>query len=579
MEGKDENGMILPFRQDAAFFCRCAERYLDEEDLLRAAQYARKAYELEPDNFEYAITHAEALNRMRRYEESVQVLLLLRPFDELPEEALFGLASDFMGLEEFAAAKQCAELCLNTACDQEYIERAAELLDLLDDKDELEYSIGLEEGEDCKLLEGIRVAKTLQLSGRTGEAIEMLRSMQQQYPASDILDMDLAMLLFSVKANQEAEAVLFGVLKRNSRHIRAHLLMALLYRAEGKQREAREQLDRVIMDPDASPEELGYAGTVFIEFDQIDRAVDSLERLEEFIPYDKEMLYQLGYCYLKQGDRQKAEETYHTLKLSDESDTVASYYENAIRTEPAESFLKSWTLNYEVPTAEYLARRDRLQTVAQAGDDAIRQVWKNDPSFRALIEWALFSVIVPFRKVIVHMLTVIRDAEAERLLRRFLMSYMHGDEEKQFAFGALLSMEAEPPFALNMGGSWQYGAVAPMTVPDRLPRSYSYILWNIQQAKLRAREVDPAQEALVSDHLLDVAMRIYILYTNSFAGRYPKLTPAQEEAFSAAFLLLAVGSVENAEITPEMVCAWYHVSSRRLENALKRIFRQLKEDS
>ena len=39
--------------------------------------------------------------------------------------------------------------------------------------------------------------------------------------------------------------------------------MALLYHAEGRNQEAEEELSRTVIDPDASPEELGYAGAVY----------------------------------------------------------------------------------------------------------------------------------------------------------------------------------------------------------------------------------------------------------------------------------------------------------------------------
>ncbi|MBR0424627.1 MAG: tetratricopeptide repeat protein [Clostridia bacterium] len=578
MEHTDENGIIVPFRQNAEFYYRCACRYIEEDNLLLATQYARKAYQMEPSDLEYAITLAETLNRIHRYEESIAILLLSGSFAQLPSDALFGLASDFMGMEEFGAAQQCAELCIQSEPDGPYAERAEELLDLLEDHEDLEIQIGLEEGEDCKMLEGIRIAKAMHLSGNSEEALRNLNGMLKQYPASDILDLEIATLLFSLRSYEEAERRVFNVFKRNSHHIRAHLLLALLYRAEGREDEAKEELRRTIVDPDASPEELGYAGAVFIEFDQISRAVDSLERLREYLPFDKDMLHQLGYCYSKQGEQKKAEDVYRILLQSDESDTVAAYYEQAIRTESPETFQKAWSMHYEVPTKEYLRRREQIQTVAENGEDAIRSAWENDPSFRDLLKWALFSQIVPFRKAVIRMLSLIHTEETEKLLRRFLISYDQGDGEKQFVFGTLLSMEAEPPFALYMGGTWQYGSVHPLNVPEHLPRSYAYILWAIQQLRDRAEAVSGQEASLVSDRMIEVAVRIFLLYTNSLEGYFPKLSHPQEDAMAAAFVLLALGSLDNTQVTPQMLCTWYDVSRRRLENALQRVFRQLQRE-
>ena len=337
-------------------------------------------------------------------------------------------------------------------------------------------------------------------------------------------------------------------------------------------------IEFTFVDPDASPEELGYAGAIFIEFDEIDRAIDSLERLREFLPFDKDMLHQLGYCYLKKGRREQAEQTYRMLLESDESDTVAAYYENAIRTTEPDDFLRSWSLHYDVPMYEFLKRQRRLQQVAEGGIEAVKELWQNDPSFHDLLRWALFSQLVTFRKAVVRMLAIVGDEEAQKLLRRFLISYDQSDEEKQFVFGTLLSLEAKPPFALYMGGQWQYGAVQPLSVPEKLPRSYAFVLWNIQQVKHKAEAFDQKHGALVTDRVIEVAIRIFLYFTASLDHRYPRLTPAQENAMSAAFVLLALSSLDLSNIPPDMLCDWYGISRRRLENALQKIFRQLQKE-
>lgn len=578
MENNEDNGIIVPFHRDAAFYHRCACRYLEEDNLLLAVQYARKAYRMDPSDVEYALTLAEGLNLMHRYDESAQALLLARPFAELPSDAMFGLASDFMGLEEFGPAEQCARCCLDAEPNGPYADRANDLLDLLADHEELEIQIGLDEGEDVKLLEAIRAAKAMHYSGADVEAIRLLESLTEKYPKSDILDMEIALTLYAMQEFARAEQRLFAIFKRNSKHIRAHLLMALLYHAERREDEANDELARTVIDPDASPEELGYAGAVFIEFDRIDRAIDALERLREFLPYDKDMLHQLGYCYLKAGETQKAEEAYRVLADSDEDDTVAAYYEHAIRTQKAQDFLRAWQMHYEVPIREFLRRRNRLQEVAQGGAEAVRSVFASDPEFPNLMRWALFSQVFPFRKAVIRMYALLGGAETERLLRRFLCSYDFSDEDKQFVFGTLLSLDAKPPFALYLGGAWQYGAVQPLSVPEKLPRSFQYVLWNIQQLRHRAETVSKVHAELVTDRVTEVAIRIFLFYAASLGRRYPRLSPAQEDAMSAAFVLLAVSSLDLSSVTPELLCDWYGVSKRRLENALQRIFRQLQKD-
>ena len=576
MENKEENGIVVPFTQNAEFYYRRACRYLEENNELLAVQYARRAYSMDPQDVEYAITLAETLNQIHRYDDSIRVLLTACPVNEMPSDALFGLASNFMGLEEFQAAGQCAEICLQKEKNGPYADRAMDLLDLLDDREDLEYQIGLAEGEDINLLEQIRYAKAMQFSENPDKAISLLEKLTDQYPESDILDMEIAMAMFSAQEYQPAEQRLFRIFQRNSRHIRAHLLMALLYHAEGRNQEAEEELSRTVIDPDASPEELGYAGAVFIEFDKIDRAVDSLERLRKFLPYDKDMLHELAFCYLRQNKRELAEETYRILFMSDESDTVARYYENAIRTEEEDAFLNSWSLHYDVPINEFLRRQAFILDIAKEGADGIKKAWENDSEFKELLQWALFSHLVTFKKAVIQILSLINDDETERMLRQFIIAFDQNDQEKQFAFGSLLSREAKPPFAVNIGGKWQYGSVSPVSIPERLPKSYEYILMNIRSLKEKAKSVSENQAAMIPNQAEEIGTQIFMLYLNTLEGRYPVLTPMQREAMSAAFVLLAVNSMNsNVEIPPEMICGWYGVSRLRLENALERIFSHL----
>ncbi|MDR9829892.1 hypothetical protein RCJ22_30380, partial [Vibrio sp. FNV 38] len=125
---------------------------------------------MDPHDVEYAITLAETLNQILRYDDSIRVLLTACPVNEMPSDALFGLASNFMGLEEFQAAGQCAEICLQKEKNGPYADRAMDLLDLLDDREDLEYQIGLAEGEDINLLEQIRYAKAMQFSENADKA-------------------------------------------------------------------------------------------------------------------------------------------------------------------------------------------------------------------------------------------------------------------------------------------------------------------------------------------------------------------------------------------------------------------------
>ncbi|MBQ2202552.1 MAG: hypothetical protein II412_08250 [Clostridia bacterium] len=76
MKDDRETGVIVSFQQNAAFYYQRGIKYLSEpEDLSKAEQFLRKAYEAEPDREEYILSFAETLYRMHRFEESLGLLL------------------------------------------------------------------------------------------------------------------------------------------------------------------------------------------------------------------------------------------------------------------------------------------------------------------------------------------------------------------------------------------------------------------------------------------------------------------------------------------------------------------------
>lgn len=581
MSNDRETGVIVPFRQNAEFYYQRGSKYLSEqEDLVRAEQYLRKAYEMEPERQEYVLAFAETLHRMRRFEESLTVLLTsLNTSSGDDPETIFGISSNFMGLEEFHAAQQCCRICIDRDPNGPYSDRALDLLELIEDEPELEAQIGLNEDEDLALLDGIHRAKAAHLSCSDDTGLRMLLELAEKYRNSEMLDMEIAMMQFSMREYDEARKRLFNLFKRNSKSVRGNALMTLLYHVQKQPEEAKEQSKKILIDEDCSPEELGYVAPILIEIGEYQRAQKALELLRGSMPYDIEMLHQLAFCCYMQGRKQEAEAIYDELVARDESDTVASYYKKHIREDSESDFKRSWSVNYDVPIREAVLRQRRIRDVATAGVEAIRHTWENDPEFRAILKWALFSPLSPSIRGAAKMLSVVGTAEAERTLRAFLIRFDQSDEDKQFVFGMLLGMEAQPPFSLYYQGDWQYGIVRPMRMPDSLPVSYDAILGMINDFERTMREDVRYRNINVPKELKDVTSRIFFFYISCFPdGKLPHITRAQEDAMAAAFILMGYGALNDPNIKPDVLMKHFDVTDRRLENALKRIFMTIQKE-
>lgn len=569
-----ETGVVIPFQQNAAFYFQRGNKYLADEDLCKAEQYLRKAYEMEPDHTEYMLTFAEALHRLHMFEESLGVLLVsLGGVEEPQSEILFGIASDFMGLEEFYAAKQSLKFCLQQDPDGPYADRAREALELLDNEPELEMQIGLMEDEDLNLLEVIHLAKAKHFSCDDDSGLRLLLAASDKYPNSEMLDMEIAIMLFSMREYDEAKKRLFNLFKRNSKSVRGNALLALIYHVQKQKTEAKMQAQKVLIDEECSPEELGYAAPILIELGEYERAQYALELLKESLPYDKEMLHQLAFCRYVLGRKREAEKIYEELLFRDENDSVAAYYRKHVKEDSDAEFLRDWTVNYDVPVREAVVRQRRLRDIATAGEDALKKTWNHDKEFRNILKWALYSPLSPSQRVAAKMLSLIRDAESERALRTFLLRFDQTDGDKQFVFGLLLGMEAKPPFSLYYQGTWQYGVARPMAVPEHLPVSYESIFRMIAEFEIHLHGDLRYRKLEVSPRLPEVALRIFYLYLASFeGGRLPHISKAQENAMAAAFVLMGLGAINDTTVSPEAICNALDVSPRRLENALKRIF-------
>ena len=574
MKDERETGVIVPFQQNAEFYYQRGNKYLsDPEDLPKAEQFLRRAFEEDPAREEYILAFSETLYRMHRFEESLGVLLpSLTDGNRNSPEMIFGIASVFMGLEEFRAAEQCLRLLLERDPSGPYSDRALDLLELIEDEPELEAQIGLLGSEDIALLDSIHRAKAMYISNGDDSGLRLLLSLSDKYPGSEMLDMEIAMMQFSLQEYDEAKKSLFNLFKRNSKSVRGNALMTLLYHVQKQDHEADEQSKKILIDGECSPEELGYAAPILMEIDQYERAEYALELLRDALPYDTEMLHQLAFCYYVLGKRREAEQIYDDLVQRNEDDSVAAYYKKHIREDSEADFKRCWTINYDVPIREAVVRQRRIRDVATAGTEAIRQTWTNDREFRSILKWALVSPMSPSLRGAAKMLSIIGDPESERALRAFLIRFDQTDEDKQFVFGLLLGMEAKPPYSLYYQGEWQFGIARPMVVPSRLPISYESILDMISDFPDAVHDDIRYRELHIPEELVDVSRRVFFFYLSCFKDdKLPHITRPQEDAMAAAFIMMGLGALNAAQIMPEVLMDIFDVSPRRLENALKRV--------
>ena len=572
----EQNGVILPFRQKAEFYYRRGNDLLENRDTLHAIPMYRTACRMEPDNADFHVALAQALHVAQRYEESVAELLGSAPFPELSQEALFGLASNFMALEQFAMARQCAIRCIDKERTSHFSELAQNMLALLNDEEELCYQIGLNDDEDVQMLEQLRAIKTQQFNGREEEALDALELLSSHYPTSSILDMEIAISFYARGEYVEAKQRLFNLFKRENKHVRAHCLMALILKAEGKSEEALEETETILIDDECSMEELAFAGTTFIELQLWERAQDALIRLLQLSPFDREASHLLAYVFLRKKDRASAVELYQTLVTIDERDTVAAYYLELAEHATYKRIYNAWRPLYDVTISELLARKRQIAILLELEAEELQNIAGEDKTVVPLLEWALFSFLMPKREAAILLLARINSAESERIFRRFMISTVHTDGDKQLVMQALRAMKVQTPLTMYLGGEWQYGSFSSKLWPDHLPKAYENILRGILNYRPNQRTEDMPN---LPEQTADVAARIFAVYVVSLGQKFPKINKAQQEAMTVAFLMMALNAIEVEQTPYEELLAFHNVTQRRVDNAISKVFSHLKSEA
>lgn len=562
---KENREDVLSFDQGVAFYLRMGRKHSESGDHVRAIYYLRRAYQKAPDDPEAVLALAEILNRMQRFSDSTEILLLYAQHHTLPPDGLFGLASNFMAMEEFDIAEICLNEYLKSDSDGAYAEDAEEYLDIITDPDELTYQLGLDTGEDIALLSYLHYVKALHLSKRDEDAKQYLSDLKEKYPSSNAVDLELAVVEFCLHEYEKSEQRLFNLLKTDSRNIRARCLLALLYRSQNRSEQAEDMQKSIRLSVNASTEELSNAAVMYLEFGEYGRAYDTLQRLKRMLPYDSQTLHQMGVCLMALGRAREAEQIYLMLLRLDETDTVAAYYLQRSREPDADTFKRDWTLVYDVPFAESFHRLHHIKEVAESGIDSLRSTWHDDASFRETVRWALMNPLIGSKAALIDLLKNVGDDKSVHLLCAFMLRQDQLDSDKQLAVSALRALDADIPHVMFYNGAWQYGRFRPLVVPERIPLNYEMILTQIQNI---------CEQHAVPRQTGELAYKTCLYYIGQLNGKYPRLSQEQERAMAAAFLLLSA-QASHLELTMEDIRGYFSVTERRLMNALKRIFQLL----
>lgn len=201
--------------------------------------------------------------------------------------------------------------------------------------------------------------------GRQEEALDCLKKLQAHFPGDELVEFNLAQLLWDQGQRSEAVRCFEGIKERNDKHYTANMRLAKWYHDQGDDHRAKKCAEEVLA--------LGYDD----DFHQLLKEINAgLEReLEEKIEQDSspEAILDIGWCYLQDerfsvGIRRvkEIEDRVPDGRMEEYLGLMTKLYREAAEYEKSIEYAKRWrqALEKRIPTQEGEALekdKDRLR--------------------------------------------------------------------------------------------------------------------------------------------------------------------------------------------------------------------------
>ncbi|MDL2257537.1 tetratricopeptide repeat protein [Eubacteriales bacterium OttesenSCG-928-K08] len=558
-------GRVIPFERDGEFFLRRGSQRLERNNLVDAINNYNIAYMREPENIEAQLAIAEVLTEMHRYEQSNQLLFPLLSITDSPSECFFGIACNFLGLQEFAHAHDSLENYLSIDPEGEFVQDALEILDMLEDDEILYSQPGVYPKKERMALNACTASRHLIENGQINDAIILLQDALDEYPELHFIRNNLALAYFCAKDYKQAMLEIQTVLEQEPDDIQAHCNMLLFLYAAHDEEGTQKELAFLRKAETQDPQDWNRMAVVHMELGNMDEALVILKRLQNVFPYDECTLHRLAICHYESGQYKLATDCYDRLLKIDPNDTIAAYYRKlchkAANGEPDKI---EWRFHYQVPYSEFLRRVKEINELSHEPREKLEALWKADCAFRAKLFWCLLLPDANVKRTLLSLIASFNDRESELALRHFLLDKMQPDVVKQDVFAMLKQQHASEPYIAYLNGSLVQSRVhLHKSNHPVVPASYQRVL------ELCIKNM---QHTRTSDDIL-CAIDLFQQYLSGI-HRLPKLNAQQVTAMAAALEYTACQE-GGLNITRVEIAELYGVTLVRLRNAINRLLQGL----
>ena len=192
-----------------------------------------------------------------------------------------------------------------------------------------------------------------QADGRQEEAVNCMRELQRKFPGDELIEFNLAQLLWDQGQTEEAARCFQGIKERNDKHYTANLRLSQWYHDRGEDQKAKKCAEEVLSS--------GYDDNFHQLLKEINAGLEKeLERNASLYDSPGDIL-ELGWCYLQDerfslGIRRvkELEERVPEGRLEEYLGLMTKLYREAAEYEKSVSYAKRWrqALEKRIPTEE-----------------------------------------------------------------------------------------------------------------------------------------------------------------------------------------------------------------------------------
>lgn len=566
LKRKERQAKIIPFERDGDFFLRRGSQRLEKNDLLAAMSNYRQALKRDPNNQEYQLAVAEVLTEMHRYQESNRILLPLLSQDLPPSECYFGMACNFVGLQEFQRASDSLNSYLTVDPDGEFCYDAEDMLDAMENPEAYFGFPEIRSSEERDALRACERGRRCMEENRLHDAVNVMKQAAKMWPDMLFVKNNLAMAYFCVHDFQNAVQTVQEVLEKEPNNPQAHCNLVLFMHAAKRYEEAEAELAVLERLEVEDADDLNRMALIFMELSMYDKALPVLRKTQNIFPFDEGTLHRMGVCHYQLGQYRQALDCYDTLLKIQPGDTIAKYYRVVCARAVAGDVAQiGWLHHYQVPYQEVLRRVKEINKRIRGSRDDMLKLWQSDEAFRALLIWGLALPEPNAKRAILTLLAGLADPLAERAMRDFLLDENQPDSVKREVFAMLKHIGAKEPYVAILDGELVQSKVH---ITDfkagQMPASYQNALDILLDS----------MDGIYGADCISAANDVFAAYIRGLHGEYPKLSPTQAVALGAAVEYIACRRM-GEDITKSQIMSAYGISLVRLNNAISRVTRAL----